>query len=732
MKYLLYITTMLGLFHSLALTANPLKPGQVEVELISEMTHIRPGEIQWFALTQKIEPGWHTYWRNPGDSGASTSLVWKLPAGFEAGDIQWPVPEAIPYGPLLNYGYHDQVVLPVAVSIPQDYAGDSLVIKVLAEWLVCADICIPEEAELELTLAVSQAPLQPDLRQVDDFTLARQLTPKNIGIDSDYRLLGKQIEINIKIPDLSSERIQEVRYFPYSDGLIDYPSDQSFIVKGSQLKLIVKQGYIFNAGNPADPEKLNLDGVLVIEEVSGERLSTSFEISPKRQPKESKSTAGSSLNNPSDSAAKVNLFSAFLYAFLGGMILNLMPCVFPVLSIKVLSLVKHQDTSPGQIKIHGLVYLAGVVLSFVAIATILILLRAGGAQIGWGFQLQNPIVVSLLVYLFFVIGLNLSGVFEIGLNLMNMGGSLTQKEGYSGSFFTGVLATVVAAPCTAPFMGAAIGFALTQSGLSALLVFAALGLGMGLPYVLLCYSPGLLQKLPKAGSWMEGFKEFLAFPMYASAIWLIWVLSLQAGSDGVIITLVGILLLGFSIWLITGASGWGWKRIVNLILGVAAICAALAMPFKSFSKSQPVPANGTASGPADTGDSANNHSPGDYASSNSYAGPSWQVYSPELLQQLRQKGPVFVNFTAAWCITCKVNEAVALDSVTMKQAFNKAGIIYLKGDWTNEDPLITAALAEYGRSGVPLYLLYPQGSKKAEVLPQILTENIVQDAINRL
>ena len=370
-----------------------------------------------------------------------------------------------------------------------------------------------------------------------------------------------------------------------------------------------------------------------------------------------------------------------------------------MLSIKILSLV--DSSAETSIKLHSAAYFVGVVASFLLVAIVLLALRAAGEQIGWGFQLQSPTVVALLAYLFVVIGFSLSGFLQVGLSWTGVGDSFTRNSGYLGSFSTGVLASVVAAPCTAPFMGAALGFALTQSGVTALIVFAALGAGMATPYCALCVIPGLLNRLPKPGPWMVTLKEFLAFPMYASAVWLIWVLNIQAGIDGVFYVLSGLLVLSFAIWLSLRAT---YSYLVKVLV-VVLVLSSVALT--SLLETQ-----------------------------NEGASPSEESgivpYSKEALSKARREGPVFVNFTAAWCITCKVNELAALQSDRVMRAFQEKGISYLRGDWTNEDPVITAALAEFSRTGVPFYLLYPGDGGEARVLPQILTENIMLEAISAL
>jgi thiol:disulfide interchange protein DsbD len=396
----------------------------------------------------------------------------------------------------------------------------------------------------------------------------------------------------------------------------------------------------------------------------------------------------------SNSAQANSLFYMLLLAIMGGAILNLMPCVFPVLSLKVLAFANDKDRSQVM---HGLFYSAGVVVSFVIVAALLVSLQAAGEAVGWGFHLQSPWFVAALAYLFFVMGLSLSGFIEFGGQMMNIGGSLAQKSGYSGSFFTGVLATIVASPCTAPFMGTALGYAVTQPTAIALLVFAALGIGMALPVLALSCSPTLLNKIPKPGPWMEQLKQLLAFPLYVTAVWLSWIVGRQAGVNGMGLLLLGCVLITFALWLWSEQT---WKRTLS------ACCAAIAIGILTSPLMQPT-------------------------TNNQHNDQSWQTYSPQVLSDLRQQGkPVFLNITADWCLTCLANEKVTLSSTAVKQALVNTGITYLKGDWTNHDPVITDLLAQYGRSGIPLYVIYPAVvDQPGEVLPQILTQDIVLEAI---
>lgn len=385
------------------------------------------------------------------------------------------------------------------------------------------------------------------------------------------------------------------------------------------------------------------------------------------------------------------LFQAMLFAFLGGAILNLMPCVFPVLSIKVMSLAA---ADRARLALHGWVYTLGIIACFVGFAIALLIARKGGEAIGWGFQLQSPGLIAALAYLFFVMGLSMSGLIYFGTRFMGVGQGLAQKSGLSGSFFTGVLAAVVASPCTAPFMGAALGFALTQPAIACLAVFAALGFGMAFPLLLLCYVPALAERLPRPGAWMDNLKQFLAFPLYLSAVWLLWVYGRQTSATGMAALCAGAVAIAFGCWL-TSRKGKGVTEALRLLTITAAFIIALILPFKELNQQ-----------------------------SNQRSDGHWEAYSPELLHSLRDEGrPVFVNLTADWCLTCLANERMTLDTDTVKTLFKDNNVATLKGDWTNTDPKITELLTEYGRSGVPLYLWFPANrAGKADVLPQLLTK----------
>lgn len=678
--------------------ANPVSTPHVRAQLISEVTAVQAGHPFWVALHLNMRDGWHTYWRNPGDSGLATAIEWELPSGFEASAIHWPYPEAIPMGPLMNYGYHGDVYLLVQLTPPASLENRvNLTFTAHVDWLVCEENCIPEEATLTFTLPLTRDTPPSDDRWEAAFAKARRTLPKPSPWDSSFSLTPEELTLHIDVADFPTQYIKEMRFFPARDGLIENAAAQNLTINDHEILLSTARGTQRNA--PLS----QLQGVLVVEENVGDGAAIQalqVNASPIAVVAQTPATP---------------LAYALLLALAGGIVLNLMPCVFPVLSIKVLHFAHQAHNAPAAIRRHGLLFTAGVLVSFALLAVLLLLLRSGGAQIGWGFQLQSPFFVTVLAYLLFVLGLSLSGALTFGASWMNLGGGWTNRSDYLGTFASGGLATLVATPCTAPFMGTALGFALTQSWLTALLVFQALGLGFALPYLILSFKPSLLRFLPKPGPWMERLKEFLAFPLYATTAWLIWVLSQQSGPSGVAVALAGLILIALALWLLRTAAAANRRwRVVGRVSAAAAMLSALFLAQLSGAMTPP--------------------SPPQAAAANARAA-AWEPFSPQRLQELKASNqPVFVNFTAAWCITCLVNERVALSSPRVQASFAAAGIAYLKADWTNHDPAITAMLTAFGRSGVPLYVLYPPAQQGAApiVLPQILTESIVLDAIDDL
>lgn len=658
---------------------------KVEARLIAEHSEVAPGGSVRIGLYEKIRPGWHTYWRYPGDSGEPTSITWALPPGWKAGEIQWPYPERLPVGPLMNYGYENSVLLPVAITAPANAPPISTVtLRAHVTWLVCEEVCIPEEQGVEIVLGVGAPGLNTG--KADPlFAEWDAKIPHPSPWSARYRATDTDFSLFIAAPELASAGGGSIQFFPNDDGMIENAAEQQIASVDGGLLIATKPGWkLKEAAKRAGVHATS--GVLVVTDRNGE--TRALEI-------EAKEGAVPAMPAPGG-----GLLEALLFAFLGGLILNLMPCVLPILSMKALALAGKGGASQRDAFSGTLVYTLGVLLTFSALAVALIVLRAGGEAIGWGFQLQEPIAVGGFALLMVAVGLNLSGVFEVpGIGA---GGSLAAHGGWIGSFFTGVLAVAVAAPCTAPFMGVAMGFALTQPAVSALAVFVALGLGFAAPFMLLGIVPATRRFLPKPGAWMETLRQVLAFAMYGTAIWLVWVLSQQAGSDGVLIALVAMLALAFAAWSI-GKHQRGAGCIWNVLAAIAFIGALAALPMLRTV---------TVASPEQSGPVAH------------------EAYTPERLAALRaQSRGVFVNATAAWCITCLVNEKVALSTPGVTDAFKQHNIAYLKADWTNRDPTITALLQSYGRSGVPLYLYFAPGARDAVVLPQILTEGIVTDTL---
>ncbi|CAN5574896.1 thioredoxin family protein [soil metagenome] len=687
---------------ALPAAAAPVQTGHIEAELVAQDVGVAPGGTVYVALRQKIQKGWHTYWRNSGDSGEATQISWTLPVGWSAGEIVWAPPTRQPTGPLMNYGYQGEVLLPVAITAPKSAKpGDTITLKAAAAFLVCEDICVPEDAVLTLDLPVVAAAPQPDAKWGAAVTKALEAAPKPAGLTAAFSNIDGVLKLAIARSPLKGA--EEAYFYPFKATVIDHAKPQALERGPEGLTLTLTPGYDFTKGTPPAA----LDGVL---SVGGK----AYELTAAEGPP----PAGTSgLGAPPAKAvapvagASLGLALAFVYALLGGLVLNLMPCVFPILAMKATSLAGHAHEQSAA-RAQGLAFLAGVLATFLALAGALIAIRAGGSAVGWGFQLQSPVVVAGLALLMLAVALNLSGLFEVGTSLQGVGTGLASKQGLAGAFFTGALAVVVAAPCTAPFMGPALGWALTQSAPVALAVFLGLGLGFAAPFTLAAFAPGVLAKLPKPGPWMETFKKLMAFPMYGAAAWLVWVLTVQAGEMGLARVLAAAVVLALAAWVL----GLAQKRQASggKPLTLAAIGAVLAIGAFVLVL---VPAYGTPTA----------------ASSEVAAGSIPEaVYSPEAVAQARAQGkPVFVNFTAAWCVTCQVNEKGAFATAEAADAFTRTGAVYLKADWTRKDAVIAAELARHGRAGVPLYLVYGVKNPDPVILPQFLTPALVSKALDK-
>ena len=682
---------------------------QVRAELVAHAPEgLAPGKAAWLGLKIEHQPQWHTYWKNPGDSGLPTSMSWTLPAGAVAGDILWPTPGKLPVGPLLNYGYEGTLLLPVPLTVPAGFKAEALDVQLHAEWLVCKDVCIPESGDFVLRLPAQAA----TAGHTALFAAARAAQPQTVaGLKVTASVAGQALVVRASgLP--AAWQGNAISFFPETSNLIQTAAPVKGEWKGSD----------WSARVPLDPQRsaapATLPAVLV---AAGESAGVQVQVDvttpwPAAAPPPAPLPSLTQEAVPSQApTAPSSLPLALLLALAGGALLNLMPCVFPILSLKVLGFAS-QVNDRRALLAGGLAYSVGVVLSFVALAGLLLALRAGGEQLGWGFQLQSPAVVAVLAALFTLIGLNLAGVFEFGSVLPGSWAAARARNPVIDSLLTGVLAVAVASPCTAPFMGASLGAAVTLPTAQALAVFGALGLGMALPFLAASAFPQLARLLPRPGVWMAHFKVLMAFPMFATVVWLVWVLGQQAGIDGAAALLLVLLALAFSAWALgSPALGPHARR------GFGAV-AVLLMAAVLFWAAPSLRQEAAASSPGSPG------SPGASA-----LPEGWQPWSVERGAQAQAEGrTVFVDFTAAWCVTCQVNKRTTLADAGVKADFDQRRVLLLRADWTRRDAAISAELARLGRSGVPVYALYAPGAAGPKILSEILSPDEVRTALASL
>ena len=645
------------------------------LSLITESDLISSDETILVGLKFKLNPGWHTYWENPGDAGAGASVVWELPPNFTATEILWPGPKKIPVEPLMTYGYEDEALLLTKITSPKVLTYP-VNIRAKVSWFTCKDICLPQEGEVSIKLYQGS-------KSENKSTLTLREMEKTVPTDlsSPYRVNLMDNKIFLQFERENAQKITSAYFFPAEYGFISYVANQKLEKndKSFSLELLPAEVQV-KTMNLKGVLKLNLDGATEYYNLDLP-LHDNADISP-----------------PS-----LNLITALFFAFIGGLILNAMPCVFPILSIKILGFIEQSQGSREKIMQHGLVFSAGVLTTFLVVAGVLLFLRSTGDSIGWGYQLQSPLIISLLIYLFVAVGIVFMGNLVLGSQLAKYGVLAQGQRDLAGSFLTGVLAVVVASPCTAPFMGPALGMAFLQPGLGSLFIFLALGIGFSLPYMTLSIFPQLLSKLPKPGEWMETLKQIMAFPMWGSALWLTWVLSSQVELQSVFAVLIGALLVAVGLWLLEKTqNSQGLSRSFALFISISLLVFSLWLIPNSY-KASPEEIEGN-----------------DYR------------FSSERLENLRlNQQAVFLNFTADWCITCKVNEAIALNRESVKKILADKNIVYLKADWTRKDPEIASMLANYGRTGVPLYILFPTQGEPI-ILPELLTEDLLVDFINKI
>ena len=635
-------------------------------EIIPEKVSIFNENKIYLIVKFDLEKNWHTYWKNPGDSGEPASFEWDLPEGFEISEAIWPTPELIPYPPLTTFGYTDQLELLFKLSLPEEVKENS-VIAVSSKWLVCADVCIPQEGSVSFDLFKANQTYPSQIGQL--LSKIKQKIPLDNGKIITSKIEEDRLVLNLEELGLD---ITEAYFFPFRKDVIDYSLNQK--LKKNDEEVSLSLAFMENTD-----VSLIKGGILKTNAGSQELrlLQRNFQSEVSLRPE------------------FISLMTAILFSLIGGLLLNLMPCVFPVISLKILNFVNHSENR-SQTSLHGMFFSLGAILMFVLIGLSVLVLKSIGMDVGWGYQLQSPIVVSLLIFLFIF----LAGFFLLNVNffntLLSIGTTGLKAPNYVNSFATGFLAVIVATPCTAPFMGSALGFAILQPGFSSFLIFLALGIGFTFPYILLSIFPGLVSILPKPGQWMETFKQFMAFPMMLTALWLIWVLSSQISSFQLILVLLGISLIVFFYWLnqlnITSATGKRFRVFVYLFIFVSIF---LTLPTQNISSQENT--NG---------------------------------FSEAELNKKLEQGPVFLNFTADWCITCKVNERVALKTKNTLNLFKEKKIFYMEADWTNKNKVIAEKLESFGRSSIPLYVFYPERDKQPIILPEILSESVIEDYLN--
>ena len=678
------------------------------VALLAENASLpRTGGVVTVGLGLQPDPGWHAYWINPGDAGLPVTLRWTLPEGFAAAEPRYPTPHVIPFGDLVTYGFDEPILLLAELTVPAGLSEGVFELAVKARWVVCDDeLCVPEQANLALALPVGEG--APDPAQAERFAKARAKLPRVVDWPARFEYSGDEVRVAVSTA-ANAGAMRDPYLFVDRKHLVRYERQEtSFATRGVVFSMAAgiraERAETFNAVL-AFTDDAGAPQAVLLEVAKGEHLSALVAGGGTT----AAGTAGGAAASPSTPAAGLSLGLALLFAFLGGVILNLMPCVFPILSMKALSLANtggEQRTA----REGGLLYTAGILVAFAAVGAVLLGLRAAGSQVGWGFQLQSPTVNLVLALLLLAIGLNLAGVFEIGARLAGVGQGLTAGGERRAAFFTGLLAVVVATPCTAPFMAGALGYALTQPPAVALAVFLLLGLGLAFPYLVLSWVPAVARVLPRPGPWMATFRGILAFPMFATAVWLFWVIGNQLGVDAMAVGLLAALAFGFALWafgrVFGNARPWAWRGAA-----AAGLVLAVAVGWKMHDF-QPSAAGGEAGRLGQL---------------------ELEPFTPaRVTGYLAQGQPLFLYFTADWCVSCKVNERVALASDAVGEAFRARGVKVVEGDWTNEDAIITEWLHRYGRVGVPLYLYFPRGSSldTATVLPQILVPDVVIDAVD--
>ena len=638
------------------INANSVNSGHAEISLIKYNQSELSNDKNLIGIKMDMQKNWHTYWKNPGDSGGPIKIIWKTSENISIGQIKWPTPELIPYDPLMTYGYKDFVIFPFEYVKNFDGNAD---IELDFDFLICDDICIPEKAKIQTTLNE----IKEDIKLVE---WNNKVPSIKLPVLSDVEKGFLELRFSFNDP------IKSIVFFIENENTVNHPAEQILIKEENNWLLKVPLLENINSIN-------TVSGLISINENQNFIIDSGIEIQ--------------------ESNSSLSLIQAIIFAFIGGLILNLMPCVFPVISLKVLSFVSMGNESVAKIRIHSLSFCVGVLISFIAMGLALIILKQIGNNIGWGFQLQSPIIVGYLSILMFVIGIILLTDINIGSSLTRLGNK--SNNSYLSSFLTGVLAVIVASPCTAPLMAPALGYALVQPDGLTMPVFVSLGLGFAFPYLILSMNPKLINAMPKPGKWMETLKEFFAFPMFATSLWLIWVFARQTDTDLLIGLLVTILLISLIMWFINKSNNKNLNLIYLLLIAIIIIFEGKNILDYEYPS---------------------------YKNMNDMENVSYTIWDPEIETRYKNSNQAYlINFTAAWCITCQANDKIALSRPKIKKYFKDNDVEYIVADWTNKDNEILESLESYSRNGVPLYIYWKPGMDESKILPAILTEQILLD-----
>jgi thiol:disulfide interchange protein len=677
------------MFASVAWAAPTATAPHLAVQLVVPPASVYPGQSFTAGLYFKLEPGWHVYWINAGDSGEPPKIKWTLPKGITADAMQYPAPKRLPLGPLMDFGYEDEVLFPIPMQVASSFKPSSPTVSLAAKvnWLVCREVCLPGKASLDIERkALASAPASPTFDSADQQLIARlQHTmpqPLPAGMQAKFVSTAEGFTLTV----LTGRRETAAQFFPFDQNQLANAAPQKIRPLKTGIEIRLKK----DENLQKSPNQLH--GLVVLADGSALDITA---------------TSGTLTADEADSDF-AGLAKIIGLAFLGGVILNLMPCVFPVLFIKGLSLLQSSQQERSRVRAHGWVYTLGIIVSFWIVVAVLLVLRAGGRQFGWGFQFQSPSFIAVIALLLFFLGLSLAGMFEIGLSLTSKGSGLASKHGYTGSFFIGVLAVVVATPCAAPFMGVAIGYALAHSAWISFLVFTALAIGLAAPYLLLTFNPAWTSLLPRPGAWMEVLKQATSIPIFGTVIWLVWLFAQAAGLNALAALLVAFLLLSIAGWIL---GRWPAKAFATAA-AVVVLLFGVAVPIYF------VRTAGATSAPVNA--SAQNS--------------KWEPFTPSIVDQYRAQGrPVFVDFTASWCLSCQVNERVILSRADVQEKLQSGNFALIRADWTNADATITQALNALGRSTVPTYAVYSGSPQEPPtVLPEVLTPGIVISAIDKI